>query len=137
MRNTTDGSRQNRNRERMGRAETICVSGSNTLGPCVAACLASRSSRPSGQTFFSSRSFVLSGPVWSPGSRQLLFTVSVDENNVDLMLLDLVSGRTTTKLRKGYPIYGWAISPGNRQIEEHSGRVMSGPERRLAVENSH
>jgi Tol biopolymer transport system component len=59
------------------------------------------------QSFFSYRSFVWGGPVWSPDSRQLLFTVSADESYVDLMLLDLATGRTTMKLRKGYPIYGW------------------------------
>ena len=87
------------------------------------------------QNFFSSRSFVWGGPVWSPDSRQLLFTASASETYVDLMLLDLVSGRTAMKLRKGYPAYGWAISPGTRQSEDHFASVVSGANRWLAVEN--
>jgi Tol biopolymer transport system component len=87
------------------------------------------------QNFFSSRSFVWGGPVWSPDSRQLLFTASASETYVDLMLLDLVSGRTAMKLRKGYPAYGWAISPGTRQNEDHFASVVSGANRWLAVEN--
>jgi Tol biopolymer transport system component len=72
------------------------------------------------QSLFSYRSFVWGGPVWSPDSRHLLFTVSADDSYVDLMLLDLVTGRTTMKLRKGYPIYGWVRSPDGRGIHDRA-----------------
>jgi Tol biopolymer transport system component len=66
---------------------------------------------------FSDRRFVWDGPVWSPDSQQLLFTTNHQplfgtSYYVDVMLLDLVSGRTMTKLQKAYPIYGWVSRAG-------------------------
>jgi len=77
------------------------------------------------QSFFSYSSFIWGGPVWSPNSQQLLVTVSAGESYVDLMLLDLRTGRTTVKLRKGYPVYGWARSPDGRGI--HDGALALQP----------
>ncbi len=62
--------------------------------------------------FIAETSFEWGGPVWSPDSKQILFTTSASEPYVDVRLLDLPTGRTTTKLKKALPIYGWAASPG-------------------------
>ena len=61
--------------------------------------------------FIFETSFLWGGPVWSPDSKQILFTTSASEPYVDVRLLDLPTGRTTTKLKKALPIYGWVASP--------------------------
>jgi hypothetical protein len=61
--------------------------------------------------FIADTSFLWGGPVWSPDSKQILFTTSASEPYVDVRLLDLPTGRTTTKREKALPIYGWVASP--------------------------
>jgi hypothetical protein len=70
--------------------------------------------------FIAETSFEWGGPVWSPDSKQMLFTTSASEPYVDVRLLDLPTGRTTTKLKKALPIYGWVASPGSHR--NHDGR---------------
>ena len=66
-------------------------------------------------SFLFETSFLWGGPVWSPDSKQILFTTSASEPYVDVRLLDLHTGRTTTKLKKALPIYGWAAPPRKSQ----------------------
>jgi hypothetical protein len=61
------------------------------------------------RSFFSHGTFEWSAPVWSPDSTRVLMTVLRDETRCDLMLLDLATGRSTTRLERGYPAYGWAV----------------------------
>ena len=77
--------------------------------------------------FFSAEtSFVWGGPVWCPDGQQILFTASASEPYVDVMLLDLPTGRTTTKLKKALPIYGWVAS--HSPVHNNGGsRSRSGP----------
>jgi WD40-like Beta Propeller Repeat len=59
--------------------------------------------------WFAGRSFGAGGPVWSPDSTQLLVNVVKDEGpDGDVLLLDLATGRATTKLRNGFSVFGWA-----------------------------
>jgi Tol biopolymer transport system component len=64
------------------------------------------------QGFFSYGSFIGRGPVWSPDSKQLMVTVMRDETRLDIMLIDLASGRAMTRLKK-VPVtpYGWVTQP--------------------------
>jgi hypothetical protein len=64
------------------------------------------------QDFFSYGSFVGRGPVWSPDSKQLMVTIFRHETQLDIMLIDLASGRATTRLKK-VPVtpYGWVTQP--------------------------
>jgi hypothetical protein len=56
----------------------------------------------------SSRNFGWGSPVWSPDSTQLLLNVSKNGGPLlDVVLLDLVSGRMTTKSHSGVPVFGW------------------------------
>jgi hypothetical protein len=58
--------------------------------------------------WFAGRSFGAGGPVWSPDSIQLLINVVKDEGpDGDVLLVDLATGRTTTKLRDGFSVFGW------------------------------
>lgn len=76
--------------------------------------------------FAAETSFVWGGPVWCPDGQQILFTASASEPYVDVMLLDLPTGRTTTKLKKALPIYGWVAS--NSPVHNNGGsRSRSGP----------
>lgn len=55
------------------------------------------------------RTFGAGGPVWSPDSTQLLMNVVKDEGpQGDVLLLDLASGRATTKMSNGFSVFGWA-----------------------------
>ncbi|HET9261879.1 MAG TPA: hypothetical protein VFO14_02440 [Vicinamibacterales bacterium] len=55
-----------------------------------------------------SRSFGWGSPVWSPDGKQLLLNVSKDGTPLlDVVLLDLASGRTTTKSTSGLPVFAW------------------------------
>jgi Tol biopolymer transport system component len=65
------------------------------------------------RSFFSFRMFVWGAPVWSPDSKQVLLTLMRDETRSDLMLLDMDTGRSTTRLERGYPAYGWAGRPAS------------------------
>lgn len=57
----------------------------------------------------SSRNFGWGSPVWSPDSKQLLLNVTKDDGPLlDVVLLDLATGRTTTKAKNGLPVFGWA-----------------------------
>jgi hypothetical protein len=50
--------------------------------------------------------------VWSPDSRQLLLNVTKDGGPLlDVVLLDLASGQTTTKSTSGLPVFGWVRDP--------------------------
>jgi len=61
------------------------------------------------QSWFSYRRFGEGGPVWSPdGKRILLNEMKGDGDYIDVMLVDLESGRATRKAKNGLPVYGWA-----------------------------
>ena len=61
------------------------------------------------QSAFSSRHFGWGGPVWSPDSKQLLMSeMKGDLLTLDVVLVDVESGRIRTKKRAGLPIFGWA-----------------------------
>jgi Tol biopolymer transport system component len=63
-------------------------------------------------------SFVWGGPVWSPDSKRILFTASASEPYVDVMLLDLPTGRTATKLKKALPIFGWVAASDTHRVHD-------------------
>jgi dipeptidyl aminopeptidase/acylaminoacyl peptidase len=55
------------------------------------------------------REFISGTPVWSPDGTQLLLNESKDDRELlDVVLIDLASGRRTTKSRSGLPVFGWA-----------------------------
>jgi Tol biopolymer transport system component len=57
----------------------------------------------------SGKEFVVGAPVWSPDSKQLLLNVSKNDRALlDVVLLDLGTGRAVTQSRTGLPVYGWA-----------------------------
>jgi Tol biopolymer transport system component len=57
------------------------------------------------------RELVTYAPVWSPNSQQLLLNVSKDDRALlDVVLLDLATGSTTTKSSTGLPVFDWASS---------------------------
>lgn len=57
----------------------------------------------------SSKHFGWGGPVWSPDGKQLLVNEMKDDlRTLDVVLLDIESGRTKTEARAGLPVFGWA-----------------------------
>lgn len=61
------------------------------------------------QRWFSYRRFGPGHPVWSPdGKRLLLNEMKGDGDSIDVMLVDLETGRATRKAKNGLPVYGWA-----------------------------
>jgi hypothetical protein len=58
--------------------------------------------------WFATRSFGGTAPVWSPDNRQLLLNVIRNGFSYEIVLLDLATGRLTTKLRGGWMAFGWA-----------------------------
>jgi Tol biopolymer transport system component len=59
--------------------------------------------------WFTARHFGGGSPVWSPDGAQLLLNVVKDDGPAgEVLLLDLPSGRITTKLRDGFSVFGWA-----------------------------
>jgi Tol biopolymer transport system component len=61
------------------------------------------------QRWFSYRRFGQGDPVWSPdGKRLLLNEMKGDGDSIDVMLVDLETGRATRKAKNGLPVYGWA-----------------------------
>jgi WD40 repeat protein len=61
-----------------------------------------------GGRIFGYKSFGLD-PVWSPnGTRLLLNLFKGDGDTQDVVLLDVKSGKMTTKSHNGYPVLGWA-----------------------------
>jgi hypothetical protein len=61
---------------------------------------------------FGSRSFS-QGAVWSPTEEKLLFNEGEsDSGGIDVTILDLASGKVTTKPRNGPTVFGWAQQPG-------------------------
>jgi hypothetical protein len=62
-------------------------------------------------SWFASKHFGWGAPVWSPDSRQLLLNVVKNDGPaLDVVLLDVATGRTTTKVTRGLPVFGWARS---------------------------
>ncbi len=62
-------------------------------------------------SWFSSRTFGGTAPVWSPDGKQLLLNVVKNDGpSIDVVLVDLLSGRTITKSRSGLLVFGWARS---------------------------
>ena len=60
------------------------------------------------QSIISYRRFGWGGPVWSPdGKRLLVNEIKGDGPHLDVVLLDLESGESTTKLKNGLPAFGW------------------------------
>lgn len=56
-----------------------------------------------------SRHFGWGSPVWSPDGTRLLLNVVKDGGPLlDVVLLDLKTGETTTKAESGLPVFGWA-----------------------------
>lgn len=65
--------------------------------------------------FFTYRRFGWGGPVWSPNSKQMLLTeMKGNLDHVDVVLLDIETGRETTKARNGLPVFGWATAAQTR-----------------------
>lgn len=63
--------------------------------------------KPAGTRIFSYKQFGYAA-VWSPDGKKLLLNViKGDGPNLDVMLLELDSGRTTRKSRNGLPVFGW------------------------------
>ena len=63
-------------------------------------------------TWTAARSFSWGGPVWSPGGGQLLLNVMKNDGpSLDVLLLDLTTGRTTTKGKNVLPVFGWIRRP--------------------------
>jgi hypothetical protein len=59
-------------------------------------------------SWFASKHFGWGAPVWSPDSRQLLINVVKNDGPaLDVVLLDIATGRTTT-VSSGFPVFGWA-----------------------------
>jgi Tol biopolymer transport system component len=58
-------------------------------------------------TFFTYRKFGY-GVVWSPDSKKLLLNrVTNDLGKLDVVIVDIESGRSTTKLKNSLPVFGW------------------------------
>ena len=62
--------------------------------------------------------FILGSPVWSPDASQLLLNESKDDTRTDVVLVDLASGRRTTKSRRGLPVFGWASAASESKNPE-------------------
>lgn len=59
--------------------------------------------------WFTHKEFEWGSPVWSSDGRQLLLNVTTNSGPfLDVVLLDVATGKTTTKSQKGLPIFGWA-----------------------------
>jgi Tol biopolymer transport system component len=59
--------------------------------------------------WFVARSFGWGSPVWSPDGKQLLLNITKNDGPaLEVVLLDLASGRTTTKSKSGLAVFGWA-----------------------------
>jgi Tol biopolymer transport system component len=56
------------------------------------------------------------GLVWSPDGKQLLLNeIKGDGPTLNVMLLDLASGRYSRKSENGLPVFGWASKPVSRR----------------------
>jgi hypothetical protein len=68
-------------------------------------------------SWFSARSFAGTAPVWSADWRQLLLNVIKNDGPlIDVVLLDLPSGRTITKSRSGLVAFGLGPVPSRRPV---------------------
>ena len=57
------------------------------------------------------RELVTDAPVWSPNSDKILLDVSKkDRALLDVVLVDIASGKTKTQSSSGLPVFGWASS---------------------------
>lgn len=66
--------------------------------------------------WFAVREFGWGSPVWSPDSKQLLLNVMKNRGPfLDVVLLDLATGRTTTKSKTAIPLFGWARDSSNHR----------------------
>ena len=62
--------------------------------------------------WFAYREFGWGNPVWSPDSRQLLLNVMKNTgSSIDIIILDLATGKTTTKSNLALLVFGWARDP--------------------------
>lgn len=62
-----------------------------------------------GGNFFGPREFVW-GPVWSPDGKKLLLNELKGDwryINIEVVVVDLETGRSTTKSKNGLPVFGW------------------------------
>jgi WD40 repeat protein len=60
-------------------------------------------------TLTGARNFGWGGPVWSPDGTRLLLNVTKDGGPLlDVVLLDLRTGQSTTQARSALPVFGWA-----------------------------
>jgi len=59
------------------------------------------------RSWFLGRSFSGTGAVWSADGTQLLLNVA-NGDELDVVLLDVASGRSTRKTSRGLPVFGWA-----------------------------
>jgi Tol biopolymer transport system component len=58
--------------------------------------------------WFTAKAFDWGSPVWSPDSKQLLLNVTKNGGPLlDVVLLDLATGKTTTKRKDSLPVFGW------------------------------
>jgi len=58
--------------------------------------------------WFTHKEFSWGSPVWSPDSKQLLLNVMKNGGPMlDVILLDLQTGRVVTKSKSGLPVFGW------------------------------
>jgi len=58
--------------------------------------------------WFTYKEFSWGSPVWSPDGKQLLLNVMKNGGPMlDVILLDLQTGRVVTKSKSGLPVFGW------------------------------
>lgn len=58
--------------------------------------------------WFTHKQFDWGSPVWSPDSTQLLLNVTKNGGPfLDVVLVDLATGKTVTKAKSGLPVFGW------------------------------
>jgi dipeptidyl aminopeptidase/acylaminoacyl peptidase len=65
-------------------------------------------------SWFTIKTFGVTAPVWSPDGKELLLSVVKNDGpSIDVILVDVASGRTRTQFRNGFPVFGWVhVSTG-------------------------
>jgi Tol biopolymer transport system component len=67
--------------------------------------------------WFTHKQFDWGSPVWSPDSTQLLLNVTKNGGPLlDVVLVDLATGKTVTRSKSGLPVFGWATSSASRSL---------------------
>jgi WD40-like Beta Propeller Repeat len=83
-------------------------------GASAKECMLVRPNGDGGKTIASLRGsdrFGWGSPVWSPDSSRLLANITKDDSPLlDVVEVDLTTGRQTTKLRNSLPVFAWILS---------------------------